>query len=741
MKKKKSMLRISWPVAIALIFISVIIILFMGIKLFKNVQYELYNERTYHLKETVVTIKEKVDVILQDNWKTLDIAQGLLDEINITDEDSITAAVKEITSIAKDEASIGILIDNKRNCYRSIEQGGRFIWQDTDLLLSSDEKQAALESETVATQSSNDYVVFLLRLENPIEYGESGAKITHVGLMQYIESFSKSFRSSAYNNNNETILLRKNGTRIFYDNSDSDFNTFNLMSTLEGAKFMYDGSVEKMNEAYDKKETGALELSYNGKNYFIGYTVLDQDWRYLTIVPADDVSSNTVGFSQALFRAFFAFGSVIVLLAVFATALVLFNIRRGRQMEREKEANLKLMQANETAEAARAEADRANNAKSEFLANMSHDIRTPINGIIGMLDVADLHRDDNKHLQSCLTRIRGTTNHLLTLINDVLDMSKAESGNTKLAHEPIDIDELLEDCAEIAHDRAAISSIDVNIDLSKIKNRYVYGSPLHLRQIFLNILGNAVKYTKDSGHISVVGEELDSDGSRARIRVVITDDGIGMSKEFQQDIFKPFTRADNTVHSEMRGTGLGMAITKSLVDLMGGEISVQSELGKGSAFTVVLLFEIDEKAHAAVKGKQADAEEIDISGMKILLAEDNELNRDIAVTLLEDKGAVITEAENGEEAFNSFSTSPAWTFDVVLMDVMMPVMNGLEATKAIRALDREDAGEIPIIAMTANAFAEDIAQTKAAGMNEHLSKPLNIDELLATLMRYRKKER
>lgn len=736
---KKYRFNLSWPVIVLISLICIGLSIFAAVELFNNIQYELYKERSYHLQETVYTIAEKVDVILQRNWDELSIAQEILEESEITDEDSVSAVVSHISSILLDENSTVILIDDDRNCYRNDIESGRKRWQDSDLLLSGVQKQIALESETENAVGVDEYMVFLLALDQPITYGD-GATLTHIGLIQKLDYFREVFRSKVYSNNNETILLNVDGTRIYYDADESMFNAFNVLRTMEQAEFFYDESFDTMNENYQNGISGTAEISYGGENYFIGYTVLEGNWRYLTIVPTEYVSANTVGFTSTLFQAFFMFGGLIVVLVLVVTILLMFALRRSKQMAFEQETNRKLQQANEAARIAEEKAQQANEAKSEFLSNMSHDIRTPLNGIIGMLKVAEMHKDEPQRVLDCLSQIKSASNHLLVLINDVLDMSKAESGKVVLAHESFDMQKLLKECSDMLNAQMMGRKLTYTTKIDEIYNRHLYGSPLHLRQVVLNILGNAVKYTEDGGHIKLTATELESEQSnQAKIQIVVSDDGIGMSEEYQKHIFEPFTRADNTYSSEMRGTGLGMAITKKLVDLMGGTVTVESQLNVGSTFTLVLPFEIDTEA---VQDEEVEEEEVqlcDIEGLKVLVVDDNALNRDIAVTLLEDNGAIGTEAGNGQEALELFQNSEAGTFDIILMDVRMPVMDGLEATKRIRALLRTDAQEIPIIAMTANAFAEDIVSTREAGMNIHLSKPLDMDKFLQAVSKFKKK--
>lgn len=737
-------IRLSWPIVISIGLICIIAITFATYAFYTSIQYELYKERSYHLKETMTTIAEKADVILEDDWNTLYSAQKILQKSEIKDAGSISNTLSEMCSILEKVEPKLLLIDDNRTCYRNDVQGGKQKWSDTKLLLNDKEEQIALETETVNAINTEEYMIFLLKLEQPISYGDDGAALTHIGLIEKMDTFKQVFQSKAYDNKNQTILLKQDGTRIYYDNEDNAFNNYNVLRTVQQAQFLFDKTPQKMLEEYKNGTAGTAAIVHKDKEYFIGYTTLTGGLKYLSIIPSEYVSENTVGFTTALLRAFAWFGGLVVVFAVASTVMMLIASGRSRQIRVERQLNARLTKANEAAKIAQEKADSANNAKSEFLSRMSHDIRTPINGIIGMLDIAELHKDDNAKLLQCLTKIRGVTNHLLALINDILDMSKAESGEIKLAHESFDIRKLVQECSDIGQGRMQKRSLSYIENLKEIQNQYFYGSPLHLRQIILNIFGNAIKYTEDGGRVCFVVKQLPYEGEQqkpmARIQMMISDSGIGMSEQYLEQIFEPFTRAENA-RPEMKGTGLGMAITKKLVDLMEGEIEVQSELNKGSTFTITIPLEIDEEAEKTAQGEADDTKEeqniCDISDMHILLVEDNELNREIARTLLEEEKAIITEAVNGQKAVELFTQKDEGAFDVILMDIMMPVMNGLEATKAIRALDRQDAKTIPILAMTANAFAEDIERTKKAGMNEHLSKPLNIDVLIQMLAKYK----
>ena len=389
-------------------------------------------------------------------------------------------------------------------------------------------------------------------------------------------------------------------------------------------------------------------------------------------------------------------------------------------------------------EAALHRAEEASTAKTEFLSNMSHDIRTPINGIMGMLDIAEENFEDQARVRDCLTKMRGAASHLLSLVNDVLDMSKIESGSMKLLNNPFDLRVLLQACCDIVEGQIIERNLTFTKQIGPFWHPYLVGSELHVRQVLINILSNAVKYTPDGGTIRFCAKETLYEEGLVHLRIEITDNGIGMSEEFLQHIFEPFTQEQRSSRTHYKGTGLGMAITKKLVDQMHGSLDVESEPGKGSTFIVRLSLPVDPTPHpvaAEQPAKQEDAPTL--AGLHLLLAEDNELNSEIAVTLLEAEGAEVTAVTNGREAVEAIQHAAPHTYDAVLMDVMMPEMNGLEATRCIRAFEGVGPDEgTPIIAMTANVFADDVRACLDSGMNSHVGKPLDMRVLMREILKY-----
>ena len=380
------------------------------------------------------------------------------------------------------------------------------------------------------------------------------------------------------------------------------------------------------------------------------------------------------------------------------------------------------------------DAEAAVRAKSEFLSHMSHDIRTPINGMMGMLDIAQAHLNNPEKMDLCLSKMRGAADQLLSLINDVLDMSKIETGSIQLVEEPFDMIRLLNGTLAVQEIIASEKSLTIEQDIEgAIEHPCVCGSPNYVRSILVNIISNAIKYTNPGGDIFVSARELSCDGEYVKFEFIVSDTGIGMREEFAEHIFEPFTQEHAENRSSYQGTGLGMSIVKNLINKMKGTITLETKQGEGSTFTITLPVKLDT---VCFEETETEEEETSIEGMKILLVEDNDLNLEVAQYILEDAGAEIIVARNGLESVELFEQSESDSFDVILMDVMMPVMDGLTATKRIRKLKRKDARTVPVIAMTANVFNEDIIAAKEAGMNEHIAKPLDFDKLIHTLAKY-----
>ena len=401
----------------------------------------------------------------------------------------------------------------------------------------------------------------------------------------------------------------------------------------------------------------------------------------------------------------------------------------------------KLIQANKALRDAYDNARRADNAKTDFLSRMSHDIRTPMNAIIGMTFIANSNIDNKDKVADCLEKITVSGNYLLSLINDVLDMSKIESGKFRLTEDDLNLCTLIDELSEMVAESAKQKKHKLEVRTHDIIHENIVGDRLRIQQVFVNIVSNSIKYTNDGGHITVdITEKPVGNHGVGCYEFVFRDNGIGMTKEFMKKLFEPFERAEDERVDGQQGTGLGMAITYNLVKMMNGSIRVESEPGKGSCFTVTLYLKLSENAEtqpeAAVEKSADELRSTSFEGRRVLLVDDNELNREIAAELLKMMKLDVECAVNGKEAVDKFAASEGGYYDLIFMDIQMPVMNGYDAVREIRKLDRPDAEKIPVIAMTANAFAEDVKEALNAGMNEHIAKPLDINKLIATLKKW-----
>ena len=416
-------------------------------------------------------------------------------------------------------------------------------------------------------------------------------------------------------------------------------------------------------------------------------------------------------------------GAVLLLICLYT-----YYVYQKSKAEEQKQKQL-LMNAAE-------EADAANKAKSAFLLSMSHDIRTPMNAIIGFTNIA-LHQNKVSDIHDSLEKVQKSSNHLLSLLNDVLDFSRIESGKVTISPEPVDITQLTDNVQAIMNGLLYNRDLKFEVHRENLKNPYVLADVLRIREVLVNLLGNAVKFTKDGGEITLdISSYPGADEKHIITRYVVRDNGIGMSEEFKKKLFDPFSQEDYAnARTLYKGTGLGMAITKKYVEMMGGSIAVESKKGAGSTFTVEIPLELPEQV---IPSEQKQHLHRDLTGIHVLMAEDNDLNAELATMILEDAGMTVTRASDGKEVVNLFKNYPRDTYDLILMDIMMPNMDGHQATKAIRALgiERLDAVRIPIIALSANAFIDDIQESLDSGMNDHISKPINMEEVTDTIAKY-----
>ena len=536
-----------------------------------------------------------------------------------------------------------------------------------------------------------------------------------------------------------SFVIRKDGSYVVGNQGDTHENYFDRLASLfDGQDLDGDDCVEKLEAAMHAGEDYSSVVRDGGSRRHIYCTNLPYcDWYLVTVLPFEGLDDAISGMGSRWLTLVYAASCAVIamLLYLFFRYLKLF---RG-QVSELKRVNGEMDAARRSAEEARREAEQANRAKQEFLSSMSHDIRTPMNAIVGMTSLALDNTDSPEQVRDYLGKIALSSKHLLGLINDVLDISKIESGKMLLNLETVPLQEAVDSIVNIIQPQAAAKNQQFRVTLREILSENVRCDGVRLNQVLLNLLGNSVKFTPEQGavELTVYQEALPEDASRVRTHFLVRDTGIGMSKEYQQVIFESFSREDNTRVRKTEGSGLGMAITKYIVDAMGGTISVHSEQGRGSEFHVAF----DLERAAAPAAQAADGGErtggVDLKGKRILLAEDNELNWEVARELLSILELELDWAENGEICAEKFRKSPVGYYDAILMDVRMPVMDGYEATAAIRGLERGDAA-VPIIAMTADAFSEDIQRCLACGMNDHLAKPIDIETVARKLKKHLK---
>ena len=576
----------------------------------------------------------------------------------------------------------------------------------------------------------------------PCEYpmsGGGGSLALVVGLStKYMGEvlFLDSDQSLSY-----SFVIRKDGSYVVGNEGDAHENYFDRLTNIfAGQDMEADACIEQLQAAMNAGEDYSTIVKNGGSRRHIYCTNLPYcEWYLVTVLPFERLDNAISGMGSRWLIIVYAasFAVIAMLLYIFFRYLKLFR----NQVSELTRINAEMDAARKAAEQARKEAEQANAAKQEFLSSMSHDIRTPMNAIIGMTSLALDNTDDPKRVRDYLGKIALSSKHLLGLINDVLDISKIESGKMTLNVEPVSLREAMDSIVNIMQPQVTAKNQQFKAAAREILSENVCCDGVRLNQVLINLLGNAVKFTPEKGavQLTVYQEALPEDASRVRTHFLVSDTGIGMSKEYQKVIFESFSREDNTRVRKTEGSGLGMAITKCIVDAMGGTISVRSEQGRGSEFHVVLDLE---KAAAPAASEAADgaAERVNdvvLKGRRILLAEDNELNWEVAKELLSILELELDWAENGEICVEKFRNSPAGHYDAIIMDVRMPVMDGYEATAAIRRLEREDA-DIPIIAMTADAFSEDIQRCLERGMNDHLAKPIDIQAVTFKLKKYLK---
>lgn len=724
MQEKKPTKKYLLPVALAII---LVISLGLGVRYLRSQLMKLtIAERTSQLEEMVTQIQANLDSGLQTHWNLVAGLNNAAQGNHFKDSQAVADNIAHLENDFRTDlyGCRVMLLDEQGTAYLSDGPAG--IWYDISHLLDGG-KRHTFVSETDTIDGS--FLVFSQELDSPITMGEDHVRFTHIVLLKDIQTVKQYYTTTTYGGKAATYIIRQNGTLAYFDADEDDvIGARNIFKALREAEYVQGQSFDIVKEQLDREGIVAANILLNQAEYYYCLTALkNYDMTLMLLIPADRVAVSTMDMMNATIRTQTLFISAMALLMLLA-GISFVNVQRSnQQVKLEQETNKELNRLRMVAES-------ANAAKSTFLNNMSHDIRTPMNAIIGFTNIA-LKQDPKPEIKNCLNKIRDSSEHLLTLINDVLDISRIESGKIQLSPVPVDITEVADTVVDVTYGFLSNRHITFQCNLEKPETRYVLADALRIREVLVNILGNAVKFTNDGGRIIFdASYRPGTDDHHMVVCYRVSDTGVGMREEFVEHIFDEFSQEENSARTKFKGTGLGMAITKRYVDLMSGTITVESKKGEGSTFTVELPVEVT--TESKIQKQISCAGSHDLTGVKVLMAEDNDLNAEIAMIQLEELGIQVTRAADGQEAVNIFVQKPLGTFDIILMDIMMPVMNGHEATAAIRGLpNRPDALLIPIIAMTANAFAEDVQASLDAGMNGHLSKPIVMDEVLKTIAR------
>lgn len=715
------------------------------------IQNLVYHERLSQMEEVTHQMFRSLEDVIDTHWDEVDVQCNYLYNSPLETDTDLYRYLKKLSELSNyHEKQIELVAVDTAGHYYT-EYGRMGLLRGMNYLESAPERVNYVSNSLTKDDSR---MVFLEQLSTPItlQSGEKAITLRYFGISQSMTQLNDYFRCDAYENNNSVYVLDNDGFKLFNANDTELLKGHNVYTVLSRMSYLHGSSFAGAKERLARTGSCYSNAVLDGTEYFYALKQMENaQWTLAFLVPAEYVAVNTQKLVNIVMVIIIVIAMVFSVITVFV-GWFLLRQKQQQELRAEKEANLRLeqynihltqvndelRQAQDAAAEALQSAERASKAKTDFLSNMSHDIRTPMNAIIGITTLMKNELHQPEKLAEHLGKLESSGQLLLGIINDILDMSRIESGKTTLNVEKMNLPQQVSQLDSVIRQQAGQRRQTFTVN-THLQHENVLADPNRLNQVLMNILSNAVKYTPKGGHIRLEVEELPRNEHFARYRFVVQDDGIGMSEEFQKTLFDPFTREEKSGTNKVQGTGLGMAITKSIVDLMGGSISVESAPGKGTRFEVVLEFPIDTGSDHAqkVQALPEEAEEPSpLSGMKFLCAEDNAINAEILEMLLESKGASCTVCSNGQEIVDAFASVKPGEYDMILMDVQMPVMDGYQATAAIRSSGHERAGTIPIIAMTADAFHEDIVKAETAGMNGHLAKPIDPELLYETVAEY-----
>ena len=695
-------------------------------------------ERSSQLEEMSSQLRVNLHYNLETHWNLVASIKDYVNAQSFSSKEQAQQGIKEAEGIFHTElyGCRIMLLDAMGRGYTTDGEVG--IWDDLKYLADGAVKH------TFVTDTSNvkgTYLAFSHKLQSRSD-SKRGLRFTHMVLLKEISTIRKYYTTESYGGHAATYIINGNGTLAYYDADIEDIlGVRNVFKALREGTYSGSKDFATMREQLNNYGIAtASVLLKDNEYYYCLAKMAEYDMTIMLLIPAEYVAVSTMTMLQSALRIQVVFTVLLLGLVLLALISIVRAERSSKMIKIEKETNQKLNKLRVAAEDALKVAESASKAKSTFLSNMSHDIRTPMNAIIGFATLALDDIRDGKKVQDYLSKILSSSNHLLGLINDILDMSRIESGKVVLEEQETDLVTTLQELQSIMEGQAKERKLKLHVDYSNLRDRHVYCDKTRLNQVMFNLLANAVKFTSEGGSIWLTMSQLEPTREvedRAIYEIRVKDTGIGMDKAFIKHIFEPFERERTSTVSKIQGTGLGMAITKNIVDMMGGTIEVESQKGVGTEFIIRLELRLQAEAGVANEDgakQHSHAEGVaEFAGKRLLLAEDNELNREIACMLLSKYGFVIDTAENGQEAVDLVAASAPDYYDLVLMDIQMPVMDGHEATRRIRNLKDKELAKVPVVAMTANAFYEDRKAAKECGMNGFISKPINMQEVVQAL--------
>ena len=705
----------------------------------------IYQERLSQMSEVTAELYASMDLLMRHEWET---AQLICDWLIFEQPQTVgelTGHLEALQSIYATGANrlMPIAIDSSGRYYSATGKKG--VIYNLEELADCTER---VSSVTNIFGTNDTDILFIYRLKTPIALRET--TIQFCGYLQDLSILIDCYHTDAFSGQSTAYMMNRTGTKLYSTDSENDNRGFtgrNMFSVLSGMTYEHGNSYAACMAELERAGNAIANASLDGTEYYLClHRMKDTDWVLMLVIPAQYVAKNTQLLVDTVITTLVYAGFALVAVFIALLVIIMRMTQQERLYQQEQENSAKLELARQEAEAARQAAEEAfkiaeaaNNSKSAFLSNMSHDIRTPMNAIVGFSSLLAKDADNPEKVREYTRKISASSRHLLGLINDVLDMSRIESGKTTLNLTTESLSGIVEEIDTIIRPQMNARGHTFDVDARHVVHDAIVVDKVRLNQICINLLSNAVKYTPPHGHVRFCVAERSVSGSTAHYEIAVSDNGYGMSESFCRHIFDSFSREEDSRTSKIQGTGLGMAITKNLVDLMGGTIQVKSKKGEGSTFTVDIPFQISQADTPAAIRREPQAQDMPgmgesiLRGMHILVAEDNELNAEILTALLDMAGATHDVRENGQEAVDTFARSAPGAYDLVLMDVQMPVMNGYEATGAIRSSAHPQAKAIPIIAMTANAFTEDIQDSLRSGMDAHVAKPVDMAVLEDTV--------